>query len=260
MINMQPLDNFPIWAIYPLTVLFFMAALEGGYRFGKWLKGRFLVKSDAGVGAISAAALALIGFLIAFTLSFAVNIFTERRQTLVEEANAIGTTYLRAEYLEEPYRIESQDLLREYLALRLESLEIDQTEIETMIIQSEEIHKELWYIADEVATEDPSPTTALYLTTLNDMIDLHVDRLVVNLSVRVPPALIVGIFVVSFLTLLLLGLQGGYIKERNVLAQFILVLILSLVVYLIIDLDRSQEGSMQISKGAFIELYQSLNL
>ena len=97
------------------------------------------------------------------------------------------------------------------------------------------------------------------ITTLNDMIDVHVDRLVVNLSVRVPPALIGGILVVCFLTLLLLGLHGGYIKERNVLAQFILVLIISVVVYLIIDLDRSQEGFMQISKDALVELHQSLN-
>jgi hypothetical protein len=233
-----------------------MVALEGGYRLGKWVKSKFIVKSDAGLGAISAASLALIGFLIAFTLSFAINVFTERRQTLVAEANAISTTYLRSEYLEEPYRTESQDLLREYVAPRIEA---DQTNIEEVITSSEEIHKELWNIADNVAREDPSPTTALYISTLNDMIDLHVDRLVVNLSVRVPPALLVGIIVVCFLTLLLLGLQGGYIRERNVLAQFILVLIISVVVYLIIDLDRSQEGFMQISEGALVELQQSFN-
>jgi uncharacterized protein YneF (UPF0154 family) len=104
MLATQPLDTIPIWVIYPLTVLVLMLVLEGGFWLGKVLKRRFAVRTDAGVGAISAATLALLGFLLAFTVSFAMGVFTERRQAVVNEANAIGTTYLRAGFIEEPYR------------------------------------------------------------------------------------------------------------------------------------------------------------
>jgi hypothetical protein len=255
MLTTQPLDTIPIWVIYPLSVLAFMVVLEGGFWLGKLLKRRFAAKTDAGVGAISTATLALLAFLLAFTVSFAMGVFTERRQAVVDEANAISTTYLRTGFLEEPYRTESRDLLREYVDMRL----VEQETLEMAIIRSEEIHDELWQRAETAVVQNPNPNTALYISSLNDVIDIHTERLVVGLAVRVPPALLLGMYVVGMFAMLITGIGGGYIENRNFIAQLVLVLVLSIVFYLIVDLDRSSDGLLRVPQDAMIALQQHLN-
>jgi hypothetical protein len=243
MLSTQPLDSIPIWFIYPLTVLVLMGVLEGGYWLGKILKRKFAVRTDAGVGAISAAALALLTFMLAFTVSFSIGMFIERRQVLVDEFNAIGTAYLRAGFLEEPHRTESRELLSAYSSLRIPE---NKEELDLAIILSEEIHKELWDIAEKVVSQNPDPVTALYVSSLNDVIDLHTKRLVVNLLVRIPPAVVIVIYLVGIFTMLINGIGAGYLKNRNLIAQLVLVLILALVFYLLVDLDRLAQGLVQV--------------
>ena len=254
----QPLDSIPLWVIYPLTVLAFMALLEAGYWLGKKLKKKFSARSDAGVGAISGATLALLAFLVAFTVSFAMGVHTERRHGVVNEANAINNTYMFAEFLGEPHQTESRELLREYVDLRLEALEPDK--LENAIVRSEEIHKELWDIAGPIGIENPDKeTVALYISSLKELINVHAQRLNVGLDVRVPPALLIGMYVVGLLTMLLTGIGGGYIRNRNLIAQLVLVLVLSIVFYLIIDLDRSNEGLLKVPQQALVDLQRIFN-
>lgn len=256
MLSTQPLDSIPIWFIYPLNVLVLIGVLEGGYRLGKILKQKFMVKTDAGVGAISAAALGLLTFMLAFTVSFSIGIFIERRQAAVDESNAIGTAYLRAGFFEEPYRTESRELLNEYSSLRHPE---NKEELELAIIRSGEIHKELWDIAETVVRKNPDPVTALYISSLNDVIDLHTKRQVVNLFVRTPPVVVIVIYLVGIFTMLINGIGAGYLKNRNLIAQLVLVLILALVFYLLVDLDRLAQGLVQVPKDALTMLQKNLN-
>lgn len=256
MLIIQPLDLIPIWVIYPLSILLFMLVLEGGFWLGKLMKRKYAVRTDAGVGAISAATLALLAFLLAFTVSFAMQVFTERRQAVVKEANAIGTAYLRAGFIEEPYRTESRDLLEEYVEIRLAPA--DRYNLEKAIIRSEQIQDELWDKAELAVVDNPDPADALYISSLNDVIDIHTERLVVSLAVRVPPALLLGMYIVGVFAMLITGIGGGYIKNRNFIAQLVLVLVLALVFYLIVDLDRSSQGLLQIPNDALKALQQNL--
>ncbi len=136
---------------------------------------------------------------------------------------------------------------------------IDPADIEMAITRSEEIHKELWNIAEPLVIENPTPINALYIDSLNKVIDMHTERLVISLQVRVPPFLVLGMYVVGFFTMLLIGIHGGYIGNRNFIAQLVLVLILAMVFYLIIDLDRAQQGLLRVPQGALIKLQQSLS-
>jgi hypothetical protein len=135
---------------------------------------------------------------------------------------------------------------------------VDVETLEIAIIRSEEIHDELWKGAEIVVAESPNPATTSYATSLNNVIDIHTERLVVGLAVRVPPALLLGMYVVGLFAMLITGIGGGYIKNRNFIAQLVLVLVLSLVFYLIIDLDRSSEGLLLVPKDAMIALQQTL--
>ena len=175
---------------------------------------------------------------------------------MVSEANAIGTTYLRAGYLDEPYRTETRDLLSEYVDWRLAAT--DKDKLAEARARSEEIHSELWAIAEQWVARDTSATTAQYISSLNEVIDLHTERVVVGLQIRIPPMVLLTIYIIGLAAMFLVGVQSGYGDTRNLVALITLVLVLSAVLYLIVDLDRSQEGLLQVSQQALVDLQSSL--
>jgi hypothetical protein len=253
----QILDTLPVWAVYLLTVLFMFAAMEGGYRLGKTRLRESIAKPDSGVGAIVGATLGLLAFLLAFVVSFAATIFNERRIFVVDEANAIGTAYLRSGYLDEPYRTDSRDLLREYVDMRLAAREPEAREM--ALTRSEKIHDELWSRAEIIARENPVDTIAIYIESINEVIDMHTERVHVGVGIRVPPTILLGLYLVALGTMFLVGMGSAYKENRNHIALILLILILSVVFLLIVDLDRSQDGLLRVPQQALIDLQRQLN-
>ena len=258
MLTTQTLDTLPIWSIYLLTVIFFYLAAQGGFRLGRFVQIRWPDQAEAGVGTVVGASLALLGFLLAFVTSIAIGNFDQRRQLVISEANAIGTTYLRAGYLPDSFGVKSRELLREYVNLRLEAL--DRASTATAIARSEQIHDELWLLAEEVAKKDPGPTIALYLSALNEVIDLHTERINAELGYRVPPTIVLGLYVVAVMTMILIGVHDSYREKHNLIALIMVVLIISVVFLVIFDMDRSNVGLVRVSQKALIELQQKLLL
>jgi hypothetical protein len=107
------LDSLPLWGVYLVTVLLSLLAIELGYQLGRIWQRRSHVEKEGPVGALSGATLGLLAFLLAFIIGMAMTRFDARRLLVVDEANAIGTTFLRAGFLDEPIRGESRALLRE---------------------------------------------------------------------------------------------------------------------------------------------------
>jgi hypothetical protein len=252
-----PLENLPLWAMYILTVILLLLAFEGGYRVSKVWERRRPDKAEASVGALSGATLALLAFLLAFVISAGVNNFTARRQAVVDEANAIGTTYLRAGYLPDPEAAESRQLLRDYVDQRLAA--VDPTQTAQAIARSEEIQQELWARAEGLAKTSSSPTLALYIASLNEVIDLHTVRVNLALVFRLPWVLVLVLLVIALLALGLVGLHAGYAEKRNPIALVAFVLTLAVVFLLIVDLTRGQEGMMRVSQQAMLDLQRQLS-
>lgn len=254
----QPLDAFPMPLLYVLTVLAMLLTMEGGYRLTKVSQRKSTDKTDAGVGALSGASLALLAFLLAFLVSLGSGIATERRNVVLAETNAISTAYLRAGYLEEPYRTESRDLLREYTDLRLVAL--DPLQGAAAVLRSEEIHNQLWASAEVIAMKNPWPTISLYLSALNEVIDMHTERVAIGVDVRVPPTVLLGAYIVALFTMFLVGVQSGYGIKRSYLAQIVLASILAVVFLLVVDLDRAQDGLLQVPQLSLYDLQRQLNI
>ena len=154
--------------------------------------------------------------------------------------------------------MKSRELLREYVNLRIKAL--DPAETKTAIARSEQIHDELWLLAEEVARENSGPTIALYLTALNQVIDLHTERLSAELGFRVPPIMVLGLYVVAVITMMLIGVYDSYREKHNLIALVMIVLIVSAVFLMMIDMDRSNVGLLQIPQKALIDLQQKLIL
>ena len=252
----QFLDQLPIPAVYFITVLVLSLALEGGYRLGGYFQKRWPDQSASDVNTMVAASLAFLGFLLAFIIGMAVSLFNERLHLVIDEANAIGTTYLRAGYLAQPISKESRTLLREYVDQRLAL--IDPLKLDQAVSRSEQIQTELWKQAELLAMESPTPVTSLYISALNEMIDIHTERLIIRFYVRIPQSVLIGAYLVAVLTMILIGVQGSYTGKRNYLALILMVLILSMVFLIIIDLDRPSQGLIRIPQKALIDLQQHL--
>src|SRR5215471_9222007 len=117
-----PLDVLPLWGLFLAILLLVLLSVEGGYRLGIYRRSRSEEEKEAPVGAMVGATLGLLAFMLAFTFGLAAARFDTRRHVLLDEANAIGTTYLRAGML--PERGEQiRTLLRDYVAARLEAVE-----------------------------------------------------------------------------------------------------------------------------------------
>src|SRR3984885_388128 len=111
----------------------------------------------------------LLGLLLGFTVAMALPRFDERRQLVIDEANSIGTTMLRAEMLPEPQRSKSLDLLREYALVRRDSAMTGPAQAwpKTKALQAQ-----LWQQLVSVTQQNQTAIVATYVLTLNDTIDV----------------------------------------------------------------------------------------
>jgi len=252
------MNSLPIWVTYVLIVAFTLLAIECGYWLGRQWQRRHPDDKESGVGALAGATLGLLAFLLALTTSMAVGRFDTRRQLVVEEANAIGTTFLRADYLDEPHRHEVRDLLRDYVDVRLAA--IGASSLSTILARSEEIHTALWSHAVIVARENrDSPTVALFIDALNNMIDLHTVRYIAVRNASLPNAIWYTILAVTFLTMLMVGMQVSFNPRQNFVALIVLALVFGAVVLLIADLSNPQEGILNVSQQAMLDLQRQLH-
>ena len=121
------LDALPLWGLFIAILFIVLVSVECGYRLGEYRRSRHEQEKQAPVGTMVGATLGLLAFILAFTFGLAAARFDARRQVLLDEANAIGTTYLRAGML--PERTEEiRVLLRNYVDTRLEAVRSDNIE------------------------------------------------------------------------------------------------------------------------------------
>lgn len=255
--NPQPLDAIPLWSFFAAVCALSGLALEGGYRLGRWRHCHSAVEKESTVGAMVASILGLFAFLLAFTFSMAASRFEARRQAVLEEANAIGTTYLRTRLLPEPQRSESARLLREYVDVRVRG--VHEGRIDETVKRSEELHELLWVQAVLGAEKQPGPNTGLYLNALNQTIDLHGVRIQAGDRSRIPLVIWIGLFTLAGLSMGSVGYQAGLSATRRSPIMLALVLAFAGVLVMIADLDRSHEGFLKVSQQALIDLQTSMN-
>ena len=254
-----PLDALPIWAVYLLLVLLGFLAIEAGYRIGRyWVKrGQGPERPKENIDALMGSTLALLAFLLVFMIGIATNRYDRRRELVVREANAIGTTYLRAGYLDEPYRTDLRERLREYTGIRLAAA-ADAGNLDPHRSRADALLVELWGQAEALARAYPdSEMAALFIESLNSVIDLHAERMVV-VAMRIALGSWLAVLFVAFLALGMVGLDIGLSDRYNPLAQLVIVLVFAAVLLLIVDLDRPREGLLQVGQQALIDLQQQI--
>ena len=135
----------------------------------------------------------------------------------------------------------------------------DPADVQARIERSIEIQTDLWAIAEDQARESPgSEMVALYIETLNEMIDVHETRVTAGVYARVPETVLVLLFVGSALTMAMVGYGAGLTKRRSPLTALVLIVVLGAVVTLVVDLDRPRDGFLTVGQQPLMDLEKQI--
>lgn len=243
------------WLVLGVSLLLLVAAAELGFRFGLRLHRTQDDARKGQIGPIQGAILGLLALLLGFTFALSVSRYEARRHLIVDEANAIGTTYLRAALLPDAHRGPVEELLRKYLASRLEFFEagFERAKILAAAAQAAEIQRELWGHAVAAGKDAPTPIVATFITSLNEVIDVDATRLNA-LRTHVPGAVWLILLAVATCGCFVSGYAGGANGARSSFAVVITPLLIALVIALIVDLDHPRGGLITIKQQALVDL------
>lgn len=235
------------WLIIVVMFALLMVASEIGYRAGAHKRG--MPESDRSLmSGTGAAMLGLLGLLLGFTLAMAIGRWDERRDIIVNEANAIGTLSLRAGFLEKSVRDELQEVLREYTNTRivLGGYRDDLQAWEAARAKSEMLHVQIWSTIEHANTFELSPAVlSSLITSANEVIDIHELRLA-SIENYLPLSLLLLLLGVAAVATSFLAWSFGAGTHGGRKAILMLNLLIAAVLLLIMDLNRPQRGMISV--------------
>jgi len=250
------LTTWELWLIIAGVVFGFVAV---GYAAGRVLRTQETLREPVGI--VQGAFFALVGLVLAFGLTLALGRYDTRRQAVVDDADTIGTTYLRAQTLAEPMRNQSLQLLRQYTDASLELSHAVPTtaKFADAVAREDALQRRLWSLAGNALTAAPRDSAPrLYVETLNEMIDEQTVR-VAALNNRIPSAVlaleVLGAAFAFGLLALYTALHGR--GATTVVLAGGLVTVLLLVIF---DLDRPTRGLIRVPDAPLVALHNSMKL
>jgi hypothetical protein len=219
--------------------------------------------ASKGFGALEGAVFGLLGLILAFLFSGALSRFDARRHLVVEEANDIGTAWLRVDLLRPDDQSTMRDLFRSYLDSRIEVYrklpDVDAAKVE--LGKSQELQAEIWKLA--VPSAQATGTTQasmLLLPALNAMFDITTTR--TEAAKMHPPTVIIAMLgVLALACSLFAGYDMAHRQRWNLLHSSAFALVLSVTVYVIIDLEYPRLGLIRMSDSdeVLVALRESMN-
>jgi hypothetical protein len=252
--------SLPTWAVALL-----LAAIIGGATGGGFAVGRYLRKHQATLrepfGVLQGALLGVVGLILAFGLTLAVGRYEDRRAATVTEANAIGTTYLRAQLIAEPQRTRSIALLRNYtdLALQVSKEVPGSTGMRRTTAAEGLVQRQLWGLAGESIRGAPvASAPRLYVDSLNTTFDSQQSRLSA-LTNRVPGAVLALQVIAAALAIGLLALHIS-VLGRGLLAMLAAAALITLLLLVTFDLDRPTRGLIKVPSTPLASVRASMKL
>ena len=231
-----------------------------GLFLGHYLRHRSEHLRDS-LGVLQAALLGLVGLVLAFGLALAVGRYESRRAAVVDDANAIGTTYLRAQTLAEPFRTRSLQRLVRYTdtSIRLSRSIPSSTKARRAVADGQILQRQLWGLAGQALAGAPvASAPRLYAETLNEMIDMQTVR-VAALNNRVPGPVLAVEVIFAAVALCLLAFYLA-ILGRGVLPVLAAAALICLLLLVTFDLDRPTRGLIRIPSTPLTSLRASMEL
>jgi hypothetical protein len=243
--------------IFAIALMFFLPFISVlipillGQRYGQHRKKKTEEAQHAPVGSVVGAAFGLLAFMLAITFQIAANRYDARKELLLEDVTNIRTAWLRAGLIPEPYRFNTKRFIAEYVDLRVDLVN-DLSKLDVDLSRSQQILDSLWKYTEALAEQDRSSEVyALYTASVNDMVDSHNQRIAVGLQYRIPNAVLFVLFIISFVSMFVLGYQFGIAGKGSLRLIILLSLIFAIVMFLILALDQPDKGLATIQSKTY---------
>ena len=236
------------WGIFPVIFGGMLLFLESGRRLR--LKKLSIETEAAGKGleVVEGAVFGLMALMIAFTFSGAATRFDWRRQLVAEEANCIGTAYLRIDYLPEANQALLREKFRQYTDSRIEMYRAlpDVEAAKDAFSRSVKLQGEIWKLAREAVNASADLKAAiLFVPAVNEMFDIGTTRYLAAQS-HTPSLIIVLLVVLTWFCSLLAGYRLTAEAKRKWVHMFIFAALMSLTIYVIIDYEFPRAGLISL--------------
>lgn len=250
------LDLVPLWLWFVGTTVVILLAIEAGFDLGRGAARLSPNEKESPAAAVGGAVLGLVAFMLAFTFGIASGRFDTRKELVREDAAAIRDTYLRAAFLEAPDRDEVRTLLREYVDARVNlAQKFDRASLSDMLTHAAQTHDALWAIAERNAKRDMnSDTGALFVESINEVLNLHALRVAVGVETRIPFGIWTILYVLSALGMLAIGYQAAIAGSKRSITNLMLAVSFALVMTLIAGLDRPNTPFVTVTQKPLADL------
>lgn len=250
---------FSLLGMFLIPFLAVLIPILIGQYYGLYIKKKSPGLQEAPVGSTVGAALGLLAFMLAFTFQIVSNRYEARKELLLEDVTALRTTYLQSGLIPEPMRSNVKRLIVKYVDLRVE-LTTNPSKMKEVISQSHQILDTLWQYSEILTAQDRSSEAyALYITSVNRLVDLQNQRISIAFEYRLPPAVLWVLIIIAFFSMLALGYQFGISGKGNFIINLILSIIFAVVMFLILALDRPESGLVNINQKPLYTLQQQLH-
>lgn len=243
-----------------IAILLFIAIIifnELGFRIGSYIQARTNDEVKSLTGSIQASILGLLALLLGFTFSISMQRYDNRSMALIDEANMIRTAFMRAHLLPEAFSSEANTLLEQYVELRIEVSTVDITRREERRVfnaRTDAIQDALWALAIDASRTDGSAlTTGAFINTLTSLVEIQNKRNAL-LQLHAPEVVLLLLFLVFISAGGILGYSAG-LSGKRITAPIVLVsFLITLIVFIIIDLDRPRRGLIQVNQSQLLDL------
>ncbi|WPU63204.1 bestrophin-like domain [Peredibacter starrii] len=206
---------------------------------------------------ITTSSFAMLSLILGFTYSMAVSRFELRRKLVIDEANAISSTYLRGKIIHVD-AAKYKQLYRRYLDLRIESYDSYDNPERMAEIKKETglIQKEIFTDFEVITLKNRGALESAYLYAMTDMFDSEFERSIA-LDVNLPPSIYMIILMIAIVTIGMLNYDRGYSQKESHWAMTLFIIVFAVIVCFIHDLDHPHTGAVQISQEALLMLRNS---
>ncbi len=248
-----------IAAMFFLPLGCVLLAIFIGQQYGKYLIRKSPGLPVAAIGSVVSAVLGLLTFMLAFTFQIASNHYDARKTLILKEVSDIRTVYLRSQLLKEPHRAQIKTHLTEYVDIWV-NLSNDPSKIQLSIARSREILNNLWVEVREIPEQERCNLEySLYSSSVTSLVESLNNRITLFIETRIPSAVLLVLYLGSFLSMMTLGYQFGISGKGGFRISLVLAIIFSFVIFLIIALDHPETRLVKISKKPLMTLQHQLH-
>jgi hypothetical protein len=241
-----------------IVALILAVAMLAAWRIGRVMGARLRDKKGVKPSKFDDASMALLGLLIGFSFAMSIAKHDQRRLAVVADSNAIGDFYTCASLLKEPSRTQLQNTIRQYVQLRLDLVRgsLRPSDVEAALAKFGVMHAQMTELVDQ-ALKDGTPIAVPLTNALNAVTSNQVSRLAAYRD-RLPGSIVILLYSCAIITALLIGREQGVDSSTDIAGTLCFILLVSLAVYVTLDLNNPEIGLIRVSQEPIERLRLSM--